>query len=96
MTAPTQQEIDDIRNKDKQDKAYDDAMTVTEPNPAPKPKPKPKVAPKKLAHGGTVIGMHRMPDGKMMKNSDHKGMKAGGMTRGDGIAQRGKTKGRMC
>tara|TARA_R110000803_G_scaffold163913_1_gene227613 strand:- start:3032 stop:3244 length:213 start_codon:yes stop_codon:yes gene_type:complete len=70
MTAPTQQEIDDIRNKDKQDKAYDDAMTVTEPNPAPKPKPKPKVAPKKLAKGGSV--------------------------RGDGIAQRGKTKGRMC
>ena len=67
MTAPTQQEIDDIRNKDKQDKAYDDAMTVTEPNPAPKPKP--KVAPKKLAKGGSV--------------------------RGDGIAQRGKTRGML-
>ena len=75
MTAPTQQEIDDIRNKDKQDKAYDDAMTVTEPNPATKPKP--KVAPKKLAHGGTVIGMHRMPDGKMMKKQRPQGHESG-------------------
>jgi len=60
-------------------------------------------------HGGKVPkGMHRMPDGSLMKDSQHKKPKnkmGGGMTksyagggkvRGDGIAQRGKTKGRMC
>ena len=31
----------------------------------------------KMAKGGDV-GMHRMPDGKMMKDSAHKGMKHGG------------------
>ena len=59
--------------------------------------------------GGKVPkGMHRMPDGKMMKDSEHKKpkkMMGGGMmkyahggsvARGDGIAVRGKTKGRMC
>lgn len=61
-------------------------------------------------HGGKVPkGMHHMPDGSLMKDSAHKkkvkkkmggGMTksyaAGGKVRGDGIAQRGKTKGRMC
>ena len=60
-------------------------------------------------HGGKVPkGMHMMPDGRMMKDSEHKKPKkkmGGGMTksyaggdkvRGDGIAQRGKTKGRIC
>jgi hypothetical protein len=44
-------------------------------------------------------GMHKMPDGKMMKNS---AMKKGGMSNGgsaskraDGIATKGKTKGTM-
>jgi hypothetical protein len=56
--------------------------------------------------GGKVPkGMHRMPDGKMMKDSEHKKpkkMMGGGMMKYrhggsvDGIAQRGKTKGRMC
>ena len=58
--------------------------------------------------GGEVPkGMHRMPDGSLMKDSAHKNpvkkmgggsMKyaSGGKVRGDGIAQRGKTKGRMC
>ncbi len=74
-----------------------------------------------LKHGGKVKGMHRMPDGKMMKNSAHddmkkdapmmkkvaakavkghekrmhKSMASGGSVRGDGCAQRGKTKGAM-
>ena len=74
-----------------------------------------------LKHGGNVKGMHRMPDGKMMKNSAHddmkkdapmmkkvaakavkghekrmhKSMASGGSVRGDGCAQRGKTKGAM-
>ena len=53
---------------------------------------------------GGKVGMHRMPDGKMMKNSAHKkpkkmmgggamSYKNGGSV--DGCATRGKTKGRM-
>jgi hypothetical protein len=60
---------------------------------------------------GGSPGMHRMPDGRMMKDSEHKKpkkptkpkkMMGGGMMKYghggsvDGIAQRGKTKGRMC
>jgi len=39
-------------------------------------------------------GMHKMPDGKMMKNS---AMNMGGMTKmaGGGIESKGKTKGKM-
>ena len=41
-------------------------------------------------------GMHKMPDGKMMKNSAMK-MAGGGSvsSRADGIAAKGKTKGKM-
>ena len=52
---------------------------------------------------GGSPGMHRMPDGKMMKDSAHKkhggkvkGYKSGGKVRGAGIAKRGLGKGRMC
>ena len=56
--------------------------------------------------GGKVSkGMHRMPDGKMMKDSAHKKpvkkmgggavkYRSGGSV--DGCATRGKTKGRIC
>ena len=40
-------------------------------------------------------GYHRMPDGTMMKDSEHKGYKSGGGVRGDGICQRGRTRGTM-
>ena len=53
---------------------------------------------KKMKKGGKVKkGMHMMPDGTMMKDSDHKKkkMKAGGKVRGDGICSKGRTKGRM-
>jgi len=51
---------------------------------------------KKMKKGGmTKKGMHMMPDGTMMKDSEHKGMKKGGMVKRDGCAVRGKTKGRM-
>jgi len=43
--------------------------------------------------------MHKMPDGKMMKNSAMKKMASGGLTAGhkaaDGVASKGKTKGKM-
>ena len=53
--------------------------------------------------GGKVPkGMHRMPDGKMMKDSEHKGMMGGGKVKGykaggsiDGCAVKGKTRGRL-
>ncbi len=50
---------------------------------------------------GGSPGMHRMPDGKMMKDSAHKGMKAGGVMKYrvggsiDGCAVKGKTRGRV-
>ena len=55
----------------------------------------------KMKKGG-VAGMHKMPDGKMMKDSAMKKMNMGGMAKGgsaskraDGIAVKGKTKGTM-
>ena len=77
-----------------------------------------------MKKGGVAKGMHRMPDGKMMKDSAHKKaggkvgpkmqqiaaravkshekrmhtpkkMGTGGAVRGDGVAIRGKTKGRL-
>ena len=51
-----------------------------------------------MKKGGKVKkGYHMMPDGKMMKDSDHKKkMKKGGKVYcKDGCAVRGKTKGRM-
>jgi hypothetical protein len=45
-------------------------------------------------------GYHKMPNGKMMKDSAHKGMKkmksGGSVKKGcDGVATKGKTKGMM-
>ena len=47
---------------------------------------------------GGSPGMHRMPDGKMMKDSAHKkhGGKVKKLSRGGGIAVKGLGKGRMC
>ena len=47
---------------------------------------------KRMNMGGPT-GMHKMPDGTMMKGAKH-GMKAGGCV-GDGCAIRGRTKGTM-
>lgn len=38
---------------------------------------------------GGKVGYHKMPDGTMMKNSEHKGMKRGGKVRGCGLARGG-------
>jgi hypothetical protein len=47
-----------------------------------------------MKKGGKVKkGYHKMPDGKIMKDSAHK--KTAKCTRGDGCAKKGKTKGRM-
>ena len=58
----------------------------------------------KYAKGGMANdkGKHKMPDGKMMKNSAmvkkyaKGGMVSSASSRGDGMAVRGKTKGRLC
>lgn len=56
MTRPTAQEIQDIRDRPKLEKAYNDSLTHTEMRPAlpPKPPAPKKEAPKKYAHGGSV------------------------------------------
>jgi len=50
----------------------------------------------KMKKGG-MAGMHKMPDGKMMKDSAMKKMMGGGMTyaKGGGVESKGKTKGKM-
>jgi len=48
----------------------------------------------KMKKGG-MAGMHKMPDGKMMKDSAMKKMNMGGMAKGGGIESKGKTKGKM-
>ena len=48
-----------------------------------------------MKKGGTASGMHKMPDGKMMKDSAMKKMNMGGMAKGGGIESKGKTKGSM-
>ena len=53
------------------------------------------IAKKKAMAAGKKEGMHKMPDGKMMKDSAMKKMAAGGMAKGGGIESKGKTKGKM-
>ena len=61
-----------------------------------------RVAPVKapgMKKGGKVKkGYHRMPDGKIMKDSEHKKMakKSTASSRGDGICRKGKTRGKIC
>jgi hypothetical protein len=46
--------------------------------------------------GGRMEGYHRMPDGRMMKDSAHRMAGGGKVTRGDGCCMRGKTRGKAC
>ena len=65
---------------------------------------KARVAPVKTAgmkKGGKVKkGYHKMPDGKIMKDSEHKktakSKTSSASKRADGICKKGKTRGRMC
>lgn len=75
MARPTAEEIQDMRDAPKLEKAYNKSMRNTPANPEPKPKPEPSEnVPKatKFAKGGMAS------------------------SRADGIAQRGKTRGKMC
>jgi len=50
-----------------------------------------------MKKGGRVKkGYHKMPDGRIMKDSAHKKAKKSTASRGDGICRKGKTRGRMC
>lgn len=80
----------------------------TDKKPVPADKPGLKKLPEDVRNkmgymkkGGKVKpGYHKMPDGKIMKDSEHKKpmkkMAKGGMVKRDGCAIRGKTKGKMC
>ena len=71
----------------------------TDPEGAPpSKKPAPKPAPKKTAPPKDTVFREGMPvpqdvDGGSVRK---KKMASGGVTRADGIAQRGKTRGKMC
>lgn len=58
MSRPTNQEIEDIRNQPKIDKAYNDALTSPEMVAPPPPRKKPKPG-KKMASGGRVSASFR-------------------------------------
>jgi hypothetical protein len=63
------------------------------------PKPAPKPTPKKTAPPKDTVFREGMPvpqdvDGGSVRKT--KKMASGGVTRADGIAQRGKTRGKMC
>ena len=52
-----------------------------------------------MRKGGKVKkGYHRMPDGKIMKDSAHKktAKRSTASSRGDGICRKGKTRGKIC
>jgi len=92
---PTAKELSDYERKQDR-KRSGDRVFMAEDGAPPK---NPDMRPKKYANGGMASGgMHKMPDGKMMGNSAM--MKHGGSvsssSRGNGIAVRGKTKGRLC
>lgn len=56
MAKPTPQEIQDLRDAPKQEKAYNDASSTP---PAPMPPPKPK----KMASGGMTSSASKRADG---------------------------------
>ena len=58
-----------------------------------------RVGVKALSKGGKVKkGYHRMPNGKIMKDSAHKktAKRSTASSRGDGICRKGKTRGKIC
>ena len=91
----TPEEVRDMKMRARAGKAYDQALTNTEAAPAPKAPP---AAPKRSA---MVDGMlQEVKDAKDRKKISDMGYAKGGAInaskRADGIAQRGKTRGKMC
>ena len=88
MGRPTQQEIDDIRNADKQDEAYMKSMTTTEANPPSAPS-----VPKPIRRRPPVMeeALQEVQDGKDRKKISDMGYKKGGSVRGWGKARGGRS-----
>ena len=68
--------------------------TKTKPKPAPKPAPAASAPKPKPKEDETV--RRTLPDDVKAKGGVIKKMAKGGVTRGDGCAQRGHTRGRNC
>ena len=94
---PTAKELADYSRKQERKRAGDRVFMAEDGDP---PKNNDMGPPKEYAKGGMARdkGMHKMPDGKMMKNSAmiNHGGSVSSSSRGNGIAVRGKTKGRLC
>ena len=94
---PTAKELADYSRKQERKRSGDRVFMAEDGQPPMDPE-------RVYAKGGMARdkGMHKMPDGKMMKNSAmvkkyaKGGMASSASSRGNGIAVRGKTKGRLC
>ena len=94
---PTAKELSDYSRKQERKRSGDRVFMAEDGQPPMDPE-------RVYAKGGMASdkGKHKMPDGKMMKNSAmvkkyaKGGMVSSASSRGDGIAVRGKTKGRLC
>lgn len=94
MAKPTPQEIQDMRDAPKLERAYNKSLTSTEPAPKPASPAKP------ARPAGVQEMLDEVNDAKMRKKISDMGYKKGGSVgsaskRGDGIAQRGKTRGKL-
>ena len=92
---PTAKELSDYSRKQERKRSGDRVFMAEDGQP-----PKNNDMSSEYAKGGMARnkGMHKMPDGKMMKNSAmmNHGGSVSSSSRGNGIAVRGKTKGRLC
>ena len=92
---PTAKELADYSRKQERKRSGDRVFMAEDGQP-----PKNNDMSSEYAKGGMARnkGMHKMPDGKMMKNSAmiNHGGSVSSSSRGNGIAVRGKTKGRLC
>ena len=94
---PTAKELADYSRKQERKRAGDRVFMAEDGQPPMDPE-------YVYAKGGMARdkGKHKMPDGKMMKNSAmvkkyaKGGMVSSASSRGDGMAVRGKTRGRLC
>ena len=90
---PTAKELADYSRKQERKRSGDRVFMAEDGQPPMDPE-------RVYAKGGMARdkGMHKMPDGKMMKNSAmiNHGGSVSSSSRGNGIAVRGKTKGRLC
>jgi len=90
MGRPTKQEIDDIRNEGKQDKAYMGSMTTTESDPVSAPSTPSVPKPIRRRPPAMEEALQEVQDGKDRKKISDMGYKKGGSVRGWGKARGGR------